>query len=868
MATGAQGIRAGRAYVELGTNADKLNKGLASAQARVQAFASATRSALVSTFAISAPAALAVKSFAAFDDQMRLVQAVTGATGQQFAALTERAKELGRTTSWTAAQVAQGMTSLGRAGFQTEEIQSSVSSVMDLARATGTEIETATDIAGNALRAFGLDATQMARVCDVLTATANGSAQTLEDLGEAFKYVAPIAASTGHTIEDSAKIVGALANFGVKGSQAGTVLKAIQTRLASDKNAQATYAKLGIDTTDAQGNLRKVNDVLIDLGKTLQSMPSADRLATIKTLFGQYGLSGVALTTANFQELNDAIDRAGGTAQRVAQTMDDGLGGAVRITKSAVEGFALAVGESLVPTLTSFAKSVQSAAASLTSWTQANPAAIQSTASLVVKFGAASAVLYAVSKACSVALSGVKLLTSSYNALVRSVDFFVGASRAADAVQKARAATDAALANVANKVQAVNAATSATARAAAQAELALATAEYKTAAAAQAAAVAKARARAATVAMTAASIAAVAVVGGLTLAYLNWAGAADRAATASRNASDAADAAAVANEQRRADDRELFAELQKLASQQELTSNEFARAQYVVKELTDRYGDLGIKCDDAAKAILGMAGAQDAFNEAQKKQEIQDAKNQIETYNDEIERNNAAIRNQDSFLGGVGAAIRSGFSSSAMLQRRQELVDRNRELERLIRSEQNKLELARNTEPATATVQNNQTVEPVPAIQGPQVPPTVVEPPEIAPIVVPSSEPVEIVQEQNDATASAIDRALARLDTFDSFAAGIAAQVEQVNAEKYDFEAPTVLFEPFAEEIANAVDSLGDLGTTIGQSFESSGTFNAFESMEIDGSAQLAESRRQTRVLEDVRAELKRQNELEEGDLI
>ena len=307
MAT-AQGIRAGRAYVELGASMDKLNRDLTQAQQRLNAWSSGARSAMISAFAIATPVALATKTFAEFDDQMRLVQAVTGATGAQFEKLTEQAKELGRTTSWTAAEAAQGMISLGRAGFKSDEIEASIAGVMDLARATGTEIGPATDIASNALRAFRLEASEMTRVVDVLTATANGSAQTLEDLGEAFKYVAPLAAETGLTIEDTAKIVGALANFGVRGSQAGTVLKAIQTRMASDSKAQELYLDLGIDITDAEGNLRKVNDVLIELGERLQNVPSAEKLATIKTLFGQYGLTGVAITTANFRELNDAID--------------------------------------------------------------------------------------------------------------------------------------------------------------------------------------------------------------------------------------------------------------------------------------------------------------------------------------------------------------------------------------------------------------------------------------------------------------------------------------------------------------------------------------------------------------------------------
>ncbi len=208
------GIRAGRAYVELYADLTKLQQSLKLAESKLKAFGDSAASIggqfLGVGVAASTPIALAVKNYADFDDQMRATQAVSGATGKELELLTERAKELGRTTSFTAAQVASGMVELGRAGFKTPEIDASIANVMNLSRATQTEIPLATEIAGNALRSFGLDASEMGRVCDILTATANNSSQTLEDLGEAFKFVAPIAADAGLSIEDASKIVGTL----------------------------------------------------------------------------------------------------------------------------------------------------------------------------------------------------------------------------------------------------------------------------------------------------------------------------------------------------------------------------------------------------------------------------------------------------------------------------------------------------------------------------------------------------------------------------------------------------------------------------------------------------------------------------------
>ena len=130
--------------------------------------------------------------YSKFDDQMRLTKAVTGATGEQFQKLTERAKQLGRDTAFTAAEVASGMTSLGRMGFSSDEIDKSIDSVMDLSRATGTDLAQSADIAANSMRIFGLESTQMSHVADILTATANGSAQTLTDLFEALKMAGTV----------------------------------------------------------------------------------------------------------------------------------------------------------------------------------------------------------------------------------------------------------------------------------------------------------------------------------------------------------------------------------------------------------------------------------------------------------------------------------------------------------------------------------------------------------------------------------------------------------------------------------------------------------------------------------------------------
>ncbi|MBR3924404.1 MAG: phage tail tape measure protein, partial [Kiritimatiellae bacterium] len=161
-------IRAGRAYVEVTAETSKLRSSLTGAEAQLKDFGKACqglgRDMMALGGALTLPFALAEKSFAGFDDKMRLVQAVTSATGEKFEELTETAQRLGRETSFTAQQVADGMIGLGRMGFNPSEITSAIANVLNLSRATGTELGESADIAANSLRMFGLEAGKMSHI--------------------------------------------------------------------------------------------------------------------------------------------------------------------------------------------------------------------------------------------------------------------------------------------------------------------------------------------------------------------------------------------------------------------------------------------------------------------------------------------------------------------------------------------------------------------------------------------------------------------------------------------------------------------------------------------------------------------------------
>ncbi len=345
------GIRAGRAFVELGVS-DKLTAGLRRAQRRLQTFGNSVRAIGTRLTAISAGIgagfAISTRVFAGFDDRMRVVRAVTGATEQQFESLREEAKRLGRTTSFTAGQVAEAMTELGRAGFDPQAILDSTEAVLALSRATSTELPRATEIAGAALRGFNLPATEMGRISDVLTATANKSAQTLEELFEAFKPVAPLAVEAGESIEDVAAAIGILANNGIKGSLAGNALARAYKNLANESR-QAELRRIGVEAVDAAGNLRPLADIINDLAKATQGLGSAERLAIFESLFGRGQAAALKLASSGqaFDTLRNEIQRSAGIAVQTADQMDAGIGGAFRRLLSAAEGIAIAIGEAI-----------------------------------------------------------------------------------------------------------------------------------------------------------------------------------------------------------------------------------------------------------------------------------------------------------------------------------------------------------------------------------------------------------------------------------------------------------------------------------------------------------------------------------------
>lgn len=395
-------VRAGQAFIELTTRDGKLRKGLQNVEARLRKFGTSLQSVgreyLTFSVGAAAPFAVAVNTFKNFDTQMRVVKAVTGATGKEFDKLTAKAKKVGEETNYTEIETAQAMTSLGRAGFSPDEIINAIGPVMDLARATDTDLANAADIAANSLRIFQKDASESGKVADILTVAANGSAQTVTDLFEALKVAGPQAHSAGESIEDTAAALGVMANMGIKGSLAGTSLRKAFLQFA-DPKIQKFLEEYGVKTVDTNGNLRKMRDIMVDLTKVMGNMGTAERLSFAKEVFDLRGMTGGLAITADTKKLDEFLKKlqnVEGVAKKTREDIENGTGGAFTRFTSAREGLGMTIGEIVSDGgLTSLLDSLTGVIKAVGNWAKENRSLVVTLAAAVGGIGAIGAALVA-----------------------------------------------------------------------------------------------------------------------------------------------------------------------------------------------------------------------------------------------------------------------------------------------------------------------------------------------------------------------------------------------------------------------------------------------------------------------------------------
>ena len=347
-------------------NASRSAQRMASLNQKIES-AQASKSSYGAQFAIGAGQMMLLKSMAStftapiklgmeFDKTMARVGAVSNATAEDLGRLRDKARELGASTVFSASQAAEGMTYLAMAGFKTEDMLKAMPGMLNLASAGQVDLASASDIAASMLNGFGLEASQINRVADTMVNTFANSSTDLQGLGETMKYVAPVAASMGVDLETVAAMAGKLGDNAIRGSQAGTAMRAVFTRLVAPatEGQKALYA-LGVSVKDAEGNVRSMPDVLKDIGTALQKLPQAAQAAIKKDIFGQEAMSaaGILMNNAVDGTLQNFIEKVheAGSAERVAIQQTNNLDGELASLNSAYEETQLILSEAVTPAI-------------------------------------------------------------------------------------------------------------------------------------------------------------------------------------------------------------------------------------------------------------------------------------------------------------------------------------------------------------------------------------------------------------------------------------------------------------------------------------------------------------------------------------
>jgi len=355
---------------------------------------------------VTALGGAAIKVGSDFEAGMSEVQAVSGASGEAFEQLKEKAKEMGAKTKFSATESAEAMNYMAMAGWKTEEMLGGIEGVMNLAAASGEDLATTSDIVTDALTAFGMTAADSTHFADILAAASSNANTNVGLMGETFKYVAPLAGSLGYSAEDTATAIGLMANAGIKGSQAGTSLRSILTRLAkpTEESADAMML-LGVSMTDDEGKMYSLMEVMeqirngfaggritqeeytdsvarwkqmleegsVDLRQYSLAMESLDialngtteaQQAEIAAMLGgQEAMSGLlAIVNASdkdFEKLSSAINDCNGSAAEMAEIMQDNLQGQITILQSGLENLGVSLYETMQDAAKDVAKEAQ-----------------------------------------------------------------------------------------------------------------------------------------------------------------------------------------------------------------------------------------------------------------------------------------------------------------------------------------------------------------------------------------------------------------------------------------------------------------------------------------------------------------------------
>lgn len=364
----------------------------------------------------------AVKTAADFDSAMSQVAAVSGATGKDFDALRNKAREMGAKTKFSATEAAEAMNYMAMAGWKTEDMLSGIEGIMNLAAASGEDLATTSDIVTDALTAFGLSAKDSGHFADILAAASSNANTNVSMMGETFKYCAPIAGALGFSAEDTAEAIGLMANAGIKSSQAGTALRTIMNNLAGDvKISGKAIGDVTIATTNADGSMRDLSDILADCRSAFGNLTESEKAQAAESLVGKNAMSGfLALMNAgegDIEKLSSAIENCDGSAEKMAMTMQDNLAGQLTILKSQLQELAISFGDILMPAIRSIVSKLQGFVDKLNGMDEGTKRTIVTIALLVASIGPLLIIIGTTISKIGVAMQGFVKLANGISKL-------------------------------------------------------------------------------------------------------------------------------------------------------------------------------------------------------------------------------------------------------------------------------------------------------------------------------------------------------------------------------------------------------------------------------------------------------------------
>lgn len=307
-----------------------------------------------------------VNTYKNFESMMSQVQAISGSTGAELDALTEKAQEMGSTTKFTATEAAQAFNYMAMAGWKSQDMINGIGGIMNLAAASGEDLGSTSDIVTDALTAFGLKAGDAGHFADVLAKASANANTNVGMLGESFKYVAPVAGAMNYSVEDTSLALGLMANASIKGSMAGTALKTSLANMASPTDSMAAAMdKYNISLTKSDGSMKSLGEVITNLRSSLGGLSETEQTAAASTIFGKEAMAGMlAIINASeedYNKLSTAIYNADGAAQDMSDTMLDNLEGSMTLMQSAVEGVQNSFGQRLTPYIRGFVDNITEA---------------------------------------------------------------------------------------------------------------------------------------------------------------------------------------------------------------------------------------------------------------------------------------------------------------------------------------------------------------------------------------------------------------------------------------------------------------------------------------------------------------------------